>query len=95
MQTKDGDNNMKSETLYFVKDSNFREVYVYDDGTYRISGRNGTRGKLHENLTEYISDMIRKGWKKCDLTEYVLTKHGRNDLYERLKALRERAGENR
>ena len=62
------------ETIYFVKDSDFREVHVMTNGTYRITGRHGTMGKLHNNATKYISEMLKNGWKKCNIIEYLRTK---------------------
>lgn len=67
---------MLSETLRFIKGDEYREVWIMDNGQYRIKGMNGCAiGKLHNNATEYISNLLQNGWHKCNLAEYLRTKY--------------------
>lgn len=61
--------------LYFIRgDREWRTVWINDEyGYFRINGS----GKTHpvEEVTKYISDIIKKGWRKTTLREMLKNKY--------------------
>ena len=68
---------MTHHTIYFKRNENeIREVHIsrnkYKDYALYYTINNG---KAHyEEPTKYISDIMKKGWKKISFREYLRTK---------------------
>ena len=60
--------------MYFVNGDNTREVRIVKERYFRINS-----GKMHHytELTNYIKEMINKGWSVVDLHTYLRKKYGR------------------
>ena len=65
------------QMLRFVRgDNEYRQVSIEEDGTYRIWAQTGMIGKSHENFNEYYRHLIKNGWRKATLREYLNAKFG-------------------
>ena len=60
--------------MYFVNGDNTREVRIVKERYFRINS-----GKAHPytELTEYIKEIINKGWSIVDLHTFLRKKYGR------------------
>lgn len=58
--------------MYFINGNNVREIVYIKEEYFRING-----GKTHpySDLTDYISEIVNKGWREVGLSTYLSKKY--------------------